>query len=35
MLAHVPTNLTGLIALRLEQCFKVLGLFITKIERGS
>ena len=35
LLAHVSTNLTGLIALRLEQCFKVLGLFITKIERGS
>ena len=35
LLAHVPTNLTELLALRLEQCFKALGLFITKIERGS
>ena len=35
LLAHVSTNLTELLALRLEQCFKALGLFITKIERGS
>ena len=32
LLAHVQTNLTELLALRLEQCFKALGLFIAKIE---
>ena len=35
LLAHVTTNLTGLLALRSEQCLKAFGLFPAKVKRGS